>query len=86
MSKEIFIEEEKQRIKKILSQLWVGEDREVEDVAKEIYKTMFPLTKQQITEVDAVVASLIYDGGIQEEMDLAQRLELGLCYITEKLQ
>lgn len=86
MSKEIFIEEEKQRIKKILSQLWVGEDREVEDVAKEIYKTMFPLTKQQITEVDAVVASFIYDGGIQEEMDLAQRLELGLCYITEKLQ
>jgi len=86
MSAEIFTEKQKQEIKMILALAWSERGKEVEDVSKEINENMFPLSEQQIKDVDKIVEALIYGGGIQEQMSVPERLNLGVSWIMQKLQ
>ena len=83
---EIFTEEQKRAIKITLAQALSGRGKVVEDVSKEINENMFPLTEQQIKDIDAVITAFIYGGGVQEKLSVSERLNSGLDYIMQKLQ
>lgn len=83
---EIFTEEQKRAIKITLALALIGRGKVVEDISKEINDNMFPLTGQQIKDVDAVVETFIYGGGVQDELNVLERLDSGLGYIMQKLQ
>jgi hypothetical protein len=85
VSSEIFTEEQKKVVKVILAQILTGRGKVVEDISKEINGKMFPLTEQQIKDVDGIVESFVYGGGVQEELSVPERLQSGLDYITQKL-
>ncbi len=86
MNSEIFTEEQKKKIKLLLAQVWAGRGKVVEDLSREINENMFPLTEQQINDVNNIVEAFVYGGGIQEEMDFMERMESGFDYIMQKLQ
>lgn len=85
MEKELFTSAQEDSLKLTLAMVLAGRGKEVEDVSKEIHETMFPLTEEQIRNVDEKVETFIYGGGVQEEMDFKERLQFGLGYIKQTL-
>jgi len=80
----VFTPIQKSVIKIILVQVLTGRGKVVEDISQAI-NSMFPLTEQQIKDVDNVVESFVYGGGVQKELDVRERLQYGLDCIIQKL-
>jgi hypothetical protein len=83
--KELFTSAQEDKLKGILTLALTGRGKEVEDISKEIHETMFPLTEEQIRKVNETVEAFIYGGGVQEEMEVKERLQFGVNYIKQAL-
>jgi len=80
----VFTPIQKSVIKVILVQVLAGRGKVVEDISQ-VINSMFPLTEQQIKDVDNIVEAFVYGGGVQEELNVPERLQYGLDCIIKTL-
>ncbi len=85
MKKELFTEDQEKDLKILLAKAMTGRGAVVEDISTEIHNKMFPLTKEQTAKIDEKVENFIYGGGVQDQLDFKDRLDMGLDYIKQAI-